>query len=263
MRCVIKRIYVFTTTLALFIAACVTTPETDRKQVIVVSDEQMSALGEQSYREIMTKEKLSTDQKLKNEVTEIGKQIAQVSGKKYDWEFNVFESKDVNAFCLPGGKVGVFTGIVPVAKTTAGLAAVIGHEVAHAIARHGAERISQAMILQGLLVTTDVVLQKKEYRNMVLSALGLGAQLGVLLPYSRKHESEADYIGLKYMAEAGYDPNEAAELWVRMGEMQKSSPPEFLSTHPSSDRRAANLRAQVKEVWPLYEKSQKRPTVAL
>jgi predicted Zn-dependent protease len=231
--------------------------------VILVSDEQMAELGEQSYQEILHTEKISTDKAMTAKIVEIGKNIARASGQNYAWEFNLLDSKTINAFCLPGGKVGVYTGILKVAQTNAGLAAVLGHEVAHAVAKHGAERVSQGLILQGALGAVDIALKDQKNKNLILGGLGLGAQFGVLMPYSRKHESEADEIGLIYMAKAGYDPREAISLWKRMAENGSGGMPEFLSTHPDPLKRAAALERQLPKVMPIYESSKKIPTANL
>jgi predicted Zn-dependent protease len=250
---------VSTATAALTFTACVTTPETHRKQVNFVPDSQMNAMGAEAFTEMLKTEKISSDAKLTAAVVDVGRRIATASGKNYQWEFKLFDSKDVNAFCLPGGKVGVYTGLLPVAKTNAGLAAVLGHEVAHAILRHGAERMSQQLLLTGGLIAVDAAMRNSEQRGLIMGALGLGAQFGVMLPYSRKHESEADEVGLTYMAKAGYDPREAVALWQRMAQ-QGSRPPEILSTHPDPANRARIIERDLPSVMPYYDKSQKVPT---
>ena len=195
-------------------------------------------------------------------MVDIGKRIAKASGASYDWEFTLIESKNVNAFCLPGGKIGVYTGILKIAKTNAGLAAIMGHEVAHATARHSNERVSQQLLFAGGVMALGTAMKDNNKKNLIMAAIGLGAQFGVLLPYSRKQESEADTIGLKYMARAGYDPREASELWIRMAGLGKS-PPEWLSTHPDPKRRAAQLRDEARTVNDIYNRSQKQATLAL
>lgn len=243
--------------------ACVTVAETGRKQLVLPPDGYMNNLGSQSYLELKKQEKISGDARLTQSINEIGRRIAKASEKNFAWEFTLFDSKDVNAFCLPGGKVGVYTGLLPVAKTNAGLAAVMGHEVAHAIARHGAERATQSLIVAGTLVTLDQVMKDPKRKQYVMAALGLGAQFGVMLPYSRLHESEADEIGLKYMARAGYDPAESVTLWERMAKEGGATPPEILSTHPDPKRRAADLARQLASVRGDYERSVKVPTAPL
>jgi predicted Zn-dependent protease len=240
----------------------VTSPETGRKQLIAPSESYMNSMGAQAYADMLAKEKISHNAEQTSVMVDIGKRIARASGKGYDWKFTLFESKDVNAFCLPGGKVGVYTGIMPIAKTNAGLAAIMGHEVAHAVARHGAERMTQTLIVAGALMTVEQVMGDSKKKPYIMGALGLGAQFGVLLPYSRTHESEADDIGLDYMARAGFDPAESVELWHRMGKLG-GNPPEFMSTHPDPARRAKELEAQLPRARQLYEKSQKVATVVL
>jgi metalloendopeptidase OMA1, mitochondrial len=248
--------------LVLIAGHCVTTSETNRKQLLIVPESQMNALGEQSYREILAKEKVSKDKKMTERVVAIGRRIAVASGAKYKWEFNLIDSKQANAFCLPGGKIGVYTGILKVAKSNAGLAAVLGHEVAHATARHSGERVSQSLIVSGVLLSLDVALRDKKYKPGLMAALGIGAQFGVMLPFSRKHESEADAIGLRYMAKAGYEPRESVTLWQRMAK-SGSSPPEILSTHPDPERRAKALESLLGTVKSSYDRSQKQATVEL
>ncbi|HNL39650.1 MAG TPA: M48 family metallopeptidase, partial [Saprospiraceae bacterium] len=168
--------------------------------------------------------------------------------KDFSWEFNVVDdSKTINAFCMPGGKVVVYTGILAVTKNEDALAVVMGHEIAHALANHGNERMSQGLVAQLGLTSLDLALSQKpsETRNLLMAAAGAGAQVGVLLPFSRKHESEADEIGLYLMTMAGYNPNEAAPFWDRMTKSGGSRPPEFLSTHPDPKRRSQDLKALV------------------
>ncbi len=170
------------------------------------------------------------------------------------WEVVVFQDDTANAFALPGGKIGVHTGLLRVARTPGQLAAVLGHEVGHVIARHGNERVSQALGVQLGLAAAAKALEEEDNRPLILAALGLGAQYGILLPYSRTHESEADTIGQRLMAEAGFDPREAPALWQNMQAAGGGGPPEFLSTHPSHARRIRDLRAGVARTLPLYNK---------
>jgi len=174
----------------------------------------------------------------------------------YQWEFNLIESADVNAWCMPGGKVVVYTGILPVTRDGAGLAVVMGHEIAHAIAKHGNERMSQGLITELGGAALDVALKEKpeKTRQLWMTAYGLGAQFGVILPYSRLHESEADHLGLIFMAMAGYDPNSAAEFWQRMSVMKTGpAPPEFMSTHPSDQTRINRIKAELPEAMKYYK----------
>jgi predicted Zn-dependent protease len=244
--------------------SCVTTPVTNRQQVNFIPDSQMNAMGAQAFTEILAKEKISTNQKLTDIVVKIGKRIAKASGQDYAWEFKLIDApKMVNAFCLPGGKVAVYTGIIPVAKTEAGLAAIIGHEVAHAVLRHGAERASQGMMLQLGVAAAGLTFDDPRYRGLIAAALGVGLQFGVMLPFSRKHESEADFVGIEYMAKAGYDPVESVDLWKRMAKAGGGKVPEILSTHPDPERRAEELKLEVRKVEKYYDKSDRQPPVNL
>lgn len=241
--------------------ACATT-DTGRKQLNFVPEGQMNAMGSDAYAEMKSTTQISTNTAKINEMVTIGKNIAKASGKNYDWEFTLFDSKDVNAFCLPGGKVGVYTGLLPVAKTNAALAAVIGHEVAHAVAKHSAERVSQSLLVMGGLIAADAAMQDAKNRPTIMAALGLGAQVGILMPYGRTQESEADEIGLEYMARAGYDPRESVALWRRMGALG-GSPPEILSTHPDPANRAKRLEELMPSALKIYNAGVKIPTVLL
>ena len=217
-----------TTVLALalgVVVACTTVPLTGRTQVMLLPESTEQEMGVTAFRQALTKSKVSTDPALNAQLTRVGTRIAAATGRTdYQWEFKVFEDKQVNAFCLPGGKVVVYTGILPVTRDDAGLAAVVGHEVAHAIARHGGERVSQNYIAQLGLAGTQLALSGPNplLAQGVITALGAGAAVGILLPYSRLQESEADHLGLIYMAKAGYHPSAARDLWVRMAEMSKA-----------------------------------------
>ncbi len=234
-------------------AGCATVPETGRSQLIFMSESQEASLGLQAYQEILKDQKVSTDPEANALVKRVGERIARASGKDYDWRFTVIDDpKQVNAFCLPGGKVAVYTGILPVTKDDAGLAVVMGHEVAHATARHGAERMSQGQLTQIIALGGGVALGGGDSKRTqaIVGALGAGAAVGVILPFSRKQESEADRIGLRYMARAGYDPEAAVGFWERMSAAATGGgkkPPEFLSTHPSDERRIAQIKAWLPE----------------
>jgi predicted Zn-dependent protease len=249
--------------------SCSSVPITGRSQLSLVSDSEMMSMSYQEYDKFLKSNKLSTDKQATEMVRRVGGRIekavetyfAQKDMSKqldgYKWEFNLVESKEINAWCMPGGKVVVYTGILPVTKTEAGLAVVMGHEIAHAVARHGAERMSQEMLAQLGAVALDAALASKsaETKNVWMSAYGVGAQYGALLPYSRKHESEADQLGLYFMAMAGYDPNEAVTFWSRMAQTGGSSPPEFLSTHPANDTRINDLKKLVPEAMKYYHQN--------
>lgn len=225
-----------------------TVPLTGRKQLVDISREQEAALGYQSYAQILRQEQVIRSGKEADLIKEIGQKLARATredGNGFQWEFNLINSNQINAFCLPGGKVAVYTGILPVAKTVDGLAAIMGHEIAHAIARHGAERMAQQKLLQIGTMAAGVAVSDMDpsMQRGVMGALGVGAQFGVLLPFSRNHESEADYMGILYAARACYDPTEAPKLWVRMGEAAGGGrgPSEFMSTHPSHETRIRQL----------------------
>jgi len=216
-------------------------PLTGRTQLVDLSREQEMALGFQSYQQILARERVIAGGPQAELVQEIGRRIAAVSEDPgFAWEFNLIDSDQANAFCLPGGKVAVYTGILPVAANTDGLAVIMGHEIAHAIARHGAERMAHQKLVQIGSMAASAAFSDMDYQqqSMVMGALGVGAQYGVLLPFSRDHESEADYIGLVYAARACFDPTEAPEVWRRMGEASSAGQPtEFTSTHPSHETR--------------------------
>jgi predicted Zn-dependent protease len=240
---------------------CVSAPETGRKQFIVVPESQMRALGAQTFVQMKQQKPQVQNQRLVQDVTAIGRRIAKVADENYDWEFAVFRDDDmVNAFCLPGGKVGVYTGMLPVTETNAGLAAVMAHEVAHATLRHGAERMSQSLVSQLGLSLAALSLENNEYRNLIMAALGVGVQVGIALPYSRLQEEEADKVGLEYMAQAGYDPEAAVKLWQRMAQRSSGAPPEFLSTHPNPSSRVKYLRKLVPQMRAIYQSAEQVET---
>ena len=215
-------------------------------------------MGVQAYQDILRKSEVSRDPQLNDLVTRVGTRIAQATGRMdYRWEFRVIEeAKQVNAFALPGGKVAVYTGILPVTKDDAGLATVLGHEVAHAVARHGGERVSQGLLVQVGLATAQAAMAKGDPRTvqLVTGLLGAGAAVGVVLPFSRAQESEADHLGLIYMAKAGYNPREAIPFWQRMEQAARGrpTPPEFLSTHPSHGTRIRQIEQWIPEALQHY-----------
>ena len=243
--------------------SCYQAPITGRTQFILLSESQEIQMGLIAFQDVLKKEKLSTNTKYNSSVTRVGKRIAIASGKtNYQWEYKVIDSDDtINAFALPGGKIAVYTGILTVAETDAGLATVMGHEVAHATARHGGERMSIGIFAQIGAVGLNVALRNKDPQviSAVNSAFGVGVTLGGILPFNRKQESEADRIGLVYMARAGYDPRESVNFWNRMADANKGkpSPPEFLSTHPSYGTRVENLNRWMPEAIGIYNKSNK------
>lgn len=251
-----RRVAALLASVILLVSGCESAPITGRSQVMLLSEEQEGQMGQEAYQEILKKAKISTDPALNDQVTRVGRRIAQATGKSYAWEFTVIEDKQVNAFCLPGGKVAVYTGILPITRDDAGLAAVLGHEVAHAVARHGAERVSQQVGVNVLLTGLQVGLGgNPALAQQVTALLGAGATVGVLLPWSRTQESEADHLGLIYMAKAGYPPSAAKELWVRMEAAARGQqkPPEFLSTHPSEATRIKQIEAWLPEALRYYQ----------
>jgi len=239
-----------------FLHGCATVEGTGRKQFMIVSEGQEQQLGAQAYQEVLAKEKISTDARMTAVVRRVGERIAAVANRPdFEWEFNLIESDQVNAFCLPGGKIAVYTGILPIMANEAGMAVVLGHEVAHAIARHGGERMSQKL---GVTLALEIAARgmgdsSPERKRLTMAALGAGASVGVLLPFSREHELEADHLGLIYAAKAGYDPREAVRLWERMEAAGKNKPPEFLSTHPKEKHRIEDLEALMPEAMKDYE----------
>ncbi len=216
-------------------------PLTGRSQLVDISQEQEMALGLQSYREILSRERVLQSGEAVDAVRVLGERLARVAEDPgFNWEFNVVESPQANAFALPGGKVAVYSGILPVAENLNGLAVIMGHEIAHAIARHGAERMAHQKLVQFGSIAAGMAVGDMDIQTqrMVMGALGVGAQVGVLLPFSRSHESEADYMGLVFVARACFDPREAPLLWERMGVAGGGQrPAEFMSTHPSHETR--------------------------
>ena len=241
----------------LLAVACQTVPVTGRSQLVLIPEGSEIQMGHQAYVEVLRKSRVSTDPVLNAQVTRVGTRIAAATGRSdYRWEFKVIEDKQANAFRLPGGKVAVYTGILPITRDDPGLAAVLGHEVAHAIARHGGERMSQALVVQTGLAATQVAMANRDPRTVqqVTALLGAGATVGLLLPWGRAQESEADHLGLIYMAKAGYDPHAARDLWLRMAEASRGrqQPPEFLSTHPSHETRIRQIEAWLPEALQYY-----------
>jgi predicted Zn-dependent protease len=239
------------------LAACQTAPYTGRSQLQLISADEEAQLGIESYRQILQKSKVSTDPQLNALVTRVGSRIAAATGRSdLQWEYTVIEDDQANAFALPGGKIAVYTGILPITRDETGLAVVVGHEVAHVIARHGGERISQQTAAQlGLSLAGSLAgaMSSPATAQMIGAALGVGAQYGVLLPFSRGQESEADHIGLILMAKAGYDPRAARDLWIRMAQASKGQkPPEFLSTHPSERTRITQIEGWLPEALTYY-----------
>jgi predicted Zn-dependent protease len=244
---------------------CYQAPVTGRSQLILLPTEQVDQMGVAAFQEVVQKERLSSDRRYNEAVRRVATRITRVSDTpNYQWEYRVIEGDDtINAFALPGGKIGVYSGILPIAKNDAGLATILGHEVAHVAAHHGAERLSAGILAELGAAGLGVALRNRDpgVVDAVMQAFGLGVTVGGILPFSRNQEAEADRIGLIYMARAGYDPRESIGFWQRMAEATKNKPkpPEFLSTHPGSGSRIGNLQKWLPEAMYYYERSNKAP----
>jgi predicted Zn-dependent protease len=255
--------------LHLLLSGCTEVEITGRQQFNVVPDSMMNSMSFQSYGEFLAKHKLSTNAEQTAMVRRVGGRIQNAVEQycqqnsiedrlaDYKWEFNLVEDPNVNAWCMPGGKVVVYTGLLPVAQGEAGLAVVMGHEIAHAFAKHGAERMTQGLLVQmgGIALSTALKDRPEQTKNLFMQSYGVGTQVAVLLPYSRVHENEADHLGLVFMAMAGYNPEEAVAFWQRMAAGKKGArPPEFLSTHPADQTRIQNIRDLLPEAMQYYRK---------
>jgi predicted Zn-dependent protease len=247
-----RRIYV--ASLLLLLAACATSP-TGRNQLKLFSEEKIAEMGVQSYQQMKQEEPIDNSTADNRYVKCVADAITNVTGG--EWEVTVFKDDQVNAFALPGGKIGVYSGLLDVAKSDDQLAAVIGHEVGHVLADHGNERVSQQAATQGGLQVVSAFLGGSGGggNQAVMSALGLGAQVGILLPFSRTQESEADTIGLELMARAGFDPRESVALWQNMAAAGGEKPAEFMSTHPSNESRINNLQSHMNQALQLYQQA--------
>lgn len=258
------------------LAGCETNPYTGRSQLLMTSVDQEMRMGAQAYSQVKNDPKMhqSQDPREIEPVRRVAARIVEAAkhskyaemANQFQWEVTVFkDDKTANAFALPGGKMAVYTGIFPMAKTEAGLAAVMGHEVVHALARHGGERMSQGQLTNvGLQVVGAVAGGSGMLGQATMAALGVGAQVGVLLPFSRKHESEADYVGILLAADAGYDPRESIALWERMGQTSGGgAPSEFMSTHPSHETRIAQLKKWMPEAMAIYQTKAPVPAALL
>ena len=269
MRRKLRRFIVFFAIVAFIVISCSTVPLTGRKQLNIIPSSTMLSMSFQEYDNFLKNNKLSTNQEQTQMVKRVGGNIQKAVQlyfsqrnmsqrlKDYAWEFNLVESKDANAWAMPGGKVVIYTGILPITQSETGLAVVMGHEIAHAIAEHGNERFSQGLITQLGAVALSEALDEKpeETRSLWMQAFGLGAQVGVLLPFSRVQEGEADRLGLIFMAMAGHDPNQAVNFWQRLAEKKGGkAPPEFLSTHPSDETRIRKIREALPEALRYYKK---------
>ena len=238
---------------------CRSAPVTGRKQLVIFPESQEIEQGAAAFQEIRSKEGDASAAPAAEIVNRVGSRIAAVAKRDdYQWEFQLLKGETLNAFCLPGGKVAVYEGILPVCQTEAGLAVVMSHEVAHALARHGGERMSQSAAVDSIrqVVAMAASKQTELKQQIFLQAYGLGTQYGVLLPYSRQHELEADQIGLMLMAEAGYDPTEAPRFWERFSRVGNGQGMEFLSTHPSDGRRQQRLIDLLPQAQEAYARSE-------
>ena len=250
---------------SLLLSSCTTAPITDRKQLKIVSEAKLNAQAAQIYEKIKEKEKMSDDTKTLNEIKEIGKRMENSISEyfyragiedptiNFDWEYILIDRKKVrNAWCMPGGKIAVYTGILEATKNTDGLAAVMGHEIAHAVAKHSVERASRATLVNTGTQLIDIFSGGKlsqVNRTTGINTVGLITQLGLLNPFNRKQESEADYLGMIFSSLSGYDIRETVKIWERMKELNKGKePPEFMSTHPSSDNRIRDLNEKMGSV---------------
>jgi predicted Zn-dependent protease len=250
----------------LLAAACATVPLTGRKQLNLIPADEMLATSFAQYDQFLTENKLSGDGRNAALVKRVGSHIQGAVERYfhehgpsdalagYNWEFNLVVSKEVNAWCMPGGKVVFYEGILPVCQGEQGIAVVMGHEVAHAVAEHGNERMSQSLLteLGGMALQSALASKPAETQMLFMTAFGVGTQVGVLLPFSRQQETEADHLGLIFMALAGYDPNVSVAFWQRMAAQGGGAPPEFLSTHPSDQTRIEGLRQFMPEALTYY-----------
>jgi len=251
-----------------FVAGCALNMVTGRNQLSLVKESDLQMMATTQYNTFLSENKVLSSSNSKDAATvdRVGARIANSITKYYDsqgkglvldgykWEFNTIASKEVNAWCMPGGKVVVYTGLLPVTQNETALAIVMGHEIAHSIAKHGNERMSQAMVQQlgGMALEVALSQKPKETRDLFLLSYGIGSQVGAMLPWSRQQETEADKFGLIYAAMAGYDPREAIPFWVRMSAASGANPPEFLSTHPSDETRIRKLKQFMPEALKFY-----------
>lgn len=254
--------------LALLLVDCNTVPVTGRRQFDILPDGQVMALASDQYSQFLSQNQVVTGTDQAQMVQRVGQNIANAvekyftqQGDKdhlegYNWEFKLVQDQAINAFAMPGGKTVIYTGILPVAQNEAGLAVIMGHEIAHAIAKHGDERMSQQLTAQlgGVALSAALSSKPQQTRDLFLASYGLGSQVGILLPFSRTQESEADKLGLVFMAMAGYNPHEAVGFWQRMGQVSEGGEtPELLSTHPSPESRVKSIQQYMNEAMKYYQ----------
>ena len=253
---------------AMILWSCKTVPISNRKQVNLLPESMLIEMSLTNYDQFLKENKLSSDKSQTEKINNVGSRISSAAIEfmkqngleknvaDFRWQYKLVENDVPNAWCMPGGKIVFYTGILPYTQNEAGIAVVMGHEVAHAVARHGNERMSQGLIAQmgGLALSVALNEKPEETKQLFLAAYGVGASIGILLPYSRVHEYEADRIGLVIMSMAGYDPGEAVNFWERMSKMSKNSTPEYLSTHPSDANRIAEIKKFLPEAYKYYKK---------
>ena len=249
------------------LVSCSKVPLTGRKQFVAIPSPEIISLSEQNYSEIKNEKGISHDARENQLILSAGHRITgavekylnekglEERIKGYDWEYAVLKSDEVNAWCMPGGKIGFYEGIFPVCQDENGVAVVMSHEIAHAVAHHGNERMSQQLLVNmgGAALSEALSTKKEETQQLAMIAFGVGSQLGVILPYSRVQEEEADEMGLYFMAMAGYDPRKAPEFWQRMIDLNQARPPEFLSTHPDPQRRIRDLEKHMSRAMEYYK----------
>jgi predicted Zn-dependent protease len=269
MKTVLRSAIFAMTSVSFLLAGCSQVPITGRRQLSLVPSSLVTSMSVQQYSQFLSENKVSSDPQQVAMVKRVGQNIIAAVNefckehcdedpfKGYQWEVNLIEDPQVNAWAMPGGKVVVYTGILPVAQNEAGLATVMGHEIAHVFAAHGEERMSQGLITQlgGAALSVALKNQPEATQNLFMTSYGLGTQVGLLLPFSRLHESEADRLGLIFMAMAGYNPNEAVGFWQRMAAAKgdQAAPPEFLSTHPADETRIRKLQELIPEAMEYYK----------
>lgn len=248
--------------------ACSTVPIIGRSQLNLIPESQMVSMSLTNYQQFLSENKISSNKSDESLVKQVGLNIAnavedflkqygmETRLESFDWEFNLIADETPNAWCMPGGKIVVYEGLLPLTKNADGLAVVVGHEIAHAVARHGSERMTQGLVAQlgGMALSAAIQEKPEQTQSIFLTAFGLGAQVGYVLPFSRKHEYEADKLGLIFATLAGYNPNEAIDFWTRMSQMGGQKPPEFLSTHPVDEKRIAAIKEAMPEILSYKKK---------